>query len=293
MRPASASPFRAAMRGRAGRLLPSLLAALLLWTTSPAFAAAPPTILAGTMLIADIAADLGGGRYAARTLIPGSSCPGHADLRASDVALAGGASVIIVHDWQRNMPMVQALLRTAPAARTRLRVVDVPGDWMTPDRQTRATAAVAAILESVDPAAGKVIAARARARQQRIAALAARLRARAARGGLTGLRVMCDSMQRPLLEWFGCVVVAQYGRFEDMNPRQLAEVMDKAKAAHAVLVVDNMQSTGGSGRALAGELHAGYAALTNFPGAAKGAETWELAVEWNLERLIAAVKARR
>lgn len=293
MRPASAKPFRSAMHSRVGRLLPPLFAALLLWSASPAFAAAPPTILAGTALIADIAADLGGGRYAVRTLIPGSSCPGHADLRASDVALAGEASAVLVHDWQRNMPMVQALLRTAPAARTRLRVVDAPGDWMTPDRQAQATAAVAKLLEALAPAEAKAIAARARARQKRIAALSARLKARAARGGLTGLRVMCDAMQRPLLEWFGCAVVAQYGRFEDMNPRQLAEVMDKAKAAHAALVVDNMQSTGGSGRALAGELHAGYAALTNFPGAARGAETWELAVEWNLERLIAAAKARR
>ncbi|OIO02700.1 MAG: hypothetical protein AUJ49_05775 [Desulfovibrionaceae bacterium CG1_02_65_16] len=268
--------------------------ALSLCLCAPAWAGgASPTVLAGTTLIEDIAADLGAGAFAVRTLIPGSACPGHADLRASDVVLAGEAKAVIIHDWQQNMPMLQALRRTAPSVQTRLRVVPVSGDWMTPDRQAEATAAVAKILKAIAPARAGTITARAVARQNRIKTLAARLKVRAAQGGLTGLRVMCDGMQRPLLEWFGCVVVAEYGRFEDMNPRQLAVVMDRAKAAGAALVVDNLQSTGGSGKALAGELHAGYAALTNFPGAAKGAETWELAVQWNLEQLIAAARTRR
>jgi len=270
-----------------------LFFALALAVAVPARAAGPLRILAGTALVEDIVRDLGGGRIAVRTLIPGSACPGHADLRASDVTFAAAARAVLIQDWQRDMPMLQALRSASPAARERLCVVSAAGNWMLPERQSEAVKAVAALLEALDPAGAKDIAARARARQGRIRTLAARLKARAAQAGLPGAKVICDVMQRPLLEWLGCVVVADYGRFEDMNPRQLAEVMDKAKAARAVLVADNMQSTGGSGKALADELGAGHAVLTNFPGADPAAATWEQALAWDVERLAAALPGRR
>ena len=232
-------------------------------------------------------------QLATRTLIPGSACPGHSDLRASDVSFAGEAQAVLIHDWQQNMPMLQALRRSAPDAQSKLRVVSAPGNWMLPERQTEATSAVAKLLAVLVPAQAKGIEARAKARQGRIAALSSRLKARAVQVGLPGTRVICDMMQRPLLEWLGCIVVAEYGRFEGMGPRQLAEVMSKAKAGKAVLVVDNMQSTGGSGKALADDLGAGHVVLTNFPGADAQAATWEQALEWDVERLALALKARQ
>ena len=260
---------------------------------APANAAGPIRLLVGTTLIEDMVTDLGDGKIATRTLIPGSACPGHSDLRASDVAYAGEAQAVIIHDWQQDMSMFQALRRTAPNAQSKLRVVSTPGNWMLPERQAEATSAVAKLLVNITPAQAKSIAARAKARQGRIAALSSRLKARAVQAGLPGTRVICDVMQRPLLEWLGCVVVAEYGRFEGMNPKQLAEVMSKAKAGKAVLVVDNMQSTGGSGKALADDLGAGHVVLTNFPGASPGAATWEQALEGNVERLASSLKARK
>lgn len=272
------------------RVLLLLVVAVLMGV--PAYAADPIRILVGTTLIEDIVTDLGGGRLATRTLIPGSACPGHSDMRASDVAFAQGALAVLLHDWQRNMPLAQALLRSAPGAEAKLRVVAVAGNWMLPERQAEATSAVAKLLAGIAPEQARTIDVKARERQTRIKALASRLKERAAKAGLPGLRVICDVMQRPLLEWFGCFVVAEYGRFEGMNPKQLAVVMAKAKAEKAVLVVDNMQSSGGSGKALADDLGAGHAVLTNFPGVDQRTMTWEQALEWNLERLIAAKPGR-
>jgi len=256
-----------------------LLLALVLLLGAQAHASGPIRILAGTTLIEDIVADLGGGRIATRTLIPGSACPGHSDLRASDVSFAGEAQAVLIHDWQQNMPMLQTLRRTAPEAQARLRLVPVPGNWMLPERQAEATAAVARLLEGLAPAQARDIQARAKARQGRINALSAKLKAQAATAGISGARVICD--------------VAEYGHFEGMNPKQLAEVMTRAKAGKAVLVVDNMQSTGGSGKALADDLGAGHVVLTNFPGADARAATWEQALQWDVDRLAAALRARR
>jgi len=270
-----------------------LLLALAVLMGVPANAAGPIRILAGTTLIEDIVTDLGGGRIATRTLIPGSACPGHSDLRASDVSFASEAQIVLIHDWQQNMPMLQALRRSAPDAQSKLHVVPAPGNWMLPERQGEATSAAAKLLADIAPAQAKSIKAKAQARQSRIKALSARLKSQAAQAGLPGARVICDVMQRPLLEWLGCVVVAEYGRFEGMNPRQLADVMAKAKAGKAVLVVDNMQSTGGSGKALADDLGARHVVLTNFPGADAQAATWEQTLQWDVERLASAMRARR
>lgn len=275
--------------------LPLLLALSL---CPQALATEPLRILAGTALVEDIVADIGGtgltnASFSTRTLIPGAACPGHADLKASDVLFLQDASAVLIHDWQQNMLLVQTLVRTAPAAQAKLHVVAAPGNWMLPDRQAVATRAVGQILIALAPTKAKALSARINARLSRIQALAARLQARAAKAGLPGTRVICDAMQRPLLEWLGCTVVADYGRFEGMNPKLLAAVMTKAKAEKAVLVVDNLQSTGGSGKALADDLGAAYTALTNFPGVDARAMTWEQALEWNVGRLEAALAAAR
>lgn len=279
------------------RILRVLLTlALVLGAYLPARAAQPLRILAGTTLLEDIVADLGdqkGGGVATRTLIPGSACPGHSDLRASDVTFAQGATAILLHDWQRGMPLAQALLRSSPGAQARLRIVGAPGNWMVPERQAEATEALARALAEISPDRAKGVQTRAQARRARIAALSERIKAQAARAGLPGTKVVCDVMQRPLLEWLGCVVVAEYGRFEGMTPKQLGAVMAQAKAGRAVLVVDNMQSTGGSGKALADDLGAAHVVLTNFPGVDAGSATWEQALEWNCARLIAALPGRK
>lgn len=287
------------LRGLFARLALPLLLVLALCTSAQA--AEPLRILAGTALVEDVLLDLGSAPagLTTRTLIPGSACPGHADLKASDVIFLQGAAAVMIHDWQQDMPLVQALVRTAPGAQAKLRVVAAPGNWMLPDRQAEATRAVSRLLLAMVPAqtkgsganplTAKTIEARTKARLGRIQALSVQIRARAARAGLPGTRVICDAMQRPLLEWLGCTVVAEYGRFEGMNPKMLAEVMTKAKAGKAVLVVDNLQSTGGSGKALADDLGAAYTALTNFPGVDARARTWEQALEWNVSRLVAAL----
>lgn len=274
-----------------GRLLLPL--ALLLALHAPCLAAEPLRVLAGTTQVEDILIDLGGGWLTTRTLIPGSACPGHSDVKASDVSFSQGATAVIIHDWQQGMPLVQSLLRSVPGGADKVRIAAASGNWMLPERQIAATSAVAKILAGVAPSKASAIDAKARSRMVRAKALAARLKERAAKMRLAGRRVICDAMQRPLLEWLGFHVVAEYGRFEDMNPKQLAAIMTKAKAEKAVLVVDNMQSTGGSGKALAEDLGAAHVTLTNFPGVDPRAMTWEDALEWNMGQIAAALAARK
>lgn len=248
----------------------------------------PIVIAAGTTLVSDIVGDLGQGVAMATPIMPAAACPGHTDLRASDMRTLQYAKAILLHDWQTHLDAVMGPLRSDPALAAKVRVVDAPGNWMVPDRQKAATLAVARMLAAIDPPHAALYEERAKARTGMVDRVAGELRAKAR--PLAGLPVMADVQQQPFLKWLGCDIAAQYGRFEESGPQKLAQAVAKARENHARLVADNLQSSGGSGKTFAEELGAAFVVLTNFPGGFPDAPTWADAVADNLDRCLAAVK---
>lgn len=274
---------------RLGRVFPMLLLGLwLLLAANAAHAGQPVMVLAaGSTLVADIVNDLGRGFMTAIPVVSPSACPGHGDLRASDLANLGRARAILVHDWQTHFEAVMGPIRNDPALAAKVVAVTAAGNWMVPARQKAATMELAGILGGLDPAHAAMIDARARARVARIERVEAQLAARA--GPLAGVPVMADIQQTAFLAWLGCNVAATYGRFEETGPKRLAEAVAEARNAGVRLVVDNLQSSGGSGKVFAEDLGAGYAVLSNFPGAFDDAPTWADTVAANLDRVLAAL----
>lgn len=248
-------------------------------------------VLAGTTLIEDLVLAVGGDRVAARTVIPGGACPGHHDVRASDVAAFARADLILLHDWQRGQAHIRALLDTAPGAAGKVRVPEAPGNWMLPEAQARAALAVGELLAAADPGGAAAYSRRAAERAARARAVADEVRGLAAASGIAGVPAIGDVMQRPMLEWLGLRVVGDYGRFEETGAEALARTVAAGKAARAVLVADNLQSTGGAGRALAEDMDARLVVLTNFPGGFPDTPDWESSFRRNADMVMAAVRA--
>lgn len=269
-------------------VFPAVLCFWLVLAVLPARAQETPIqIAAGTTLVADIINDLGRGSMIATTIMPAAACPGHTDLRASDLRRLHAAKAIVLHDWQAHLDAVMGPIRSDAALADKVRVVAAPGNWMVPQRQQAATQAVAQILAAIDPPHAGLYRERATARAEAVARVAENLAARAA--PLKGLPVMADMQQKPLLAWFGCDVAAEYGRFEETGPERLARAVAAAKAAQVRLVADNLQSSGGSGKPLAEDLGAAYAVLSNFPGAFDNTPTWAATIAADLDRCLAAL----
>ncbi|WP_428560929.1 MAG: metal ABC transporter substrate-binding protein [Solidesulfovibrio sp. DCME] len=248
----------------------------------------PIIIAAGTTLVSDIVNDLGHGFVTATPIMPAAACPGHTDLRASDIRTLERAKAILLHDWQTHLDAVMGPVRNDPALAAKVRVVDAPGNWMVPDHQKAATLAVARMLADIDPPHAALYEERAKARIVAVDRVAAALAAKA--GPLVGLPVMTDVQQQPFLQWLGCNIAAQYGRFEESGPQKLAQAVAEARKANVRLVADNLQSSGGSGKTFAEELQAAFVVLTNFPGGFPDASTWAEAVAANLDRCLAALQ---
>ena len=63
----------------------------------------------------------------------------------------------------------------------------------------------------------------------------------------------------------------------------------RAKLAKVTLVIDNLQDGKDAGKAIAEELGAKQINLSNFPGGFENTETWEKAIDRNVELLIQAI----
>ncbi len=264
------------------RLFTLVAASLLLAGASPAAGADALKIVAGTSLVEDIARDLTSNRAAIVTITPGSSCPGHTDLKPTDLAFAASADVALVHEFQANMPQVKSIL--AAANRTlRVETLAVRGAWTIPAVQDEATRRIGRILAAVRPRWAEDIGRRTAVRLARIAAARAQAEARLA--PLAGKSVLASAMQADFVRWAGLTVVREYDRAEDMTPRDLVGLIEAARGQGIVGVVDNLQSGADAGRPLADELRVRHVVLSNFPGSSPDAEDYFGLLSYNVQRL--------
>ena len=246
-------------------------------------------IVAGTELIADIARDLLGGNAQILTLVPASSCPGHHDVRAKDIAFISKADAIIIHEWQDKQKTITDAIQAAGNPRTPSSVGPTQS-WLMPENQIAASRTLAALFSAMRGVGAKRIEDRLVQRLQRIAeAVAACEKALAPHAGAP---VMVSLMQADFVRRLGMNVIADYGRAEDISPSSLMRLAEAGKKAGVLVVVDNMQSGAEAGLPLAGEIGAAHITFSNFPQFIQTVPDYEMLLRYNCDLLTAALKKK-
>ena len=220
-------------------------------------------VVAGTSLIEDVVRDLTGNRAEMLTLIQGSSCPGHDHGKTRDFVFAASADLILVHAFQRHMPLVADMLVSVDNAAA-LVVLEGKGSWLVPHNQKAAVLAVAEALKAIAPQEAAAIDTRAATRLARVDK--AQEESLRLLSPVRGKSVAVANMQEEFVAWAGLRVAASYGRAEDMSARGLAGMVDRLKDQPLSGVVDNVQSGAEAGLPLALELKVPHVSLSNFPG---------------------------
>ena len=217
-------------------------------------------IVASTTLISTIVQTIGGDRFAVTTIAPAGLCPGHFDLKPSDVTAANNARLILNHGWEAWYPSLEkALIPPGPRKVT----LATKGNWMIPELQKKAAAEVAGLLIELDTARADTYRLAATNYQTDVDSAAAAARALLAGKELPA--VIAAEQQSPFLAWLGFRVVATYGRAEDFTAQELTRLARVASDSGVKLVVDNLQSGPDTGEPLAQGLGAKHVTLTNFP----------------------------
>ncbi len=246
-------------------------------------------VVTGTSLIASIVSDVGGDRVLVRNIIPPGSCPGHYDIKPGDIEALAEGDVFLIHHWQQDYENITELFRAADNPNVVTKVIEVKGNWMAATVQAEATEEIAASLAEIDPANAPYYQERAQDRIEAVLAKGVELQDKLSAAGVNEVKVICADEQAGFVGWAGFEIVATYGRPEDFTPGQVAEIITKAKDSGVALVIDNLQSGPEAGKSMAEDIGAVQVTLSNFPGGLAQTETWQKAIEKNVDLLLEAL----
>jgi len=248
-------------------------------------------IMAGSSLITNIIQDVADGKMETRTLIPPGVCPGHYDIKPSDIEALANSKALFIHDYQQSFQNISGAIEAAENPDLIITVLNVTGNWMVPSVQAEAVDKIAQALGEIDPENAAYYQERAAERAQAILAKGEKVvEDRLSGAGLEEVKVICAAMQEGFVRWVGFDVVATYGRPEDLTPAEMKELIDTAKEAGVALVIDNLQSgTATLGAAMEQDIEAISVTISNFPGGLENTETWEKAIDKNVDLLLEAL----
>jgi zinc transport system substrate-binding protein len=251
-------------------------------------------IMAGSSLISNIIQDVADGKVETRTLIPPGVCPGHYDVKPSDIEALANSKALFIHDYQQSFQNIAGAIEAAEDADLIITVLNVTGNWMVPAVQAEAVSKIAQALGEIDPENAAYYQERAMEREQAILDYGEEVKNRLQDAGVDGVKVICAAMQEGFVRWAGVDVVATYGRPEDLSPAQMEELVAEAREAGVGLVIDNLQSGATTlGAAMEQDIEAVPVTISNFPGGLENTETWEKAIDKNVDLLLEALNEWR
>ncbi|MBA7695027.1 hypothetical protein ES703_103644 [subsurface metagenome] len=167
--------------------------------------------------------------------------------------------------------------------------IDIPGSWMAPPVQLEAIDAITVILSQVDEKNSSAYQKSAAELRGKFEAKEAEIEAKLAKEDLASINVMCNEMLVEFVEWTGLNVIATYGRPDSLTPQVVKELVDTGREENVALIIDNLQSGQDTGAGIAEELGCRRIILSNFPGGFDDTETWEKAIDKNIELILEAI----
>jgi zinc transport system substrate-binding protein len=216
-------------------------------------------VTSDTILSGMIASLLPEHPYAIAAIFPPGQCPGHYDVKLSDIEKMKKADLVV------SFSEIFFMDKAVSDSKRRL-LIDTGGrNWMTPDSYLYGLNLLADRLSEYFPEdRGKIISCKEEAiREVRTYAHSVIQRIRQA--GFYGKPVIASSMQKEPLEWMGFRVVGEYGRPEAMSAREVVRLSKTGREHHAIFVADNLQSGPDAGKGIAESLGVPHIVLTNFP----------------------------
>ena len=251
-------------------------------------------IMAGSSFITNIIQDVADGKVETRTLIPPGLCPGHYDLKPSDIEALANSKALFVHSYQQGFQNIVGAIEAAQNPDLIIVAINVTGNWMTPAVQAEAVSKIAQALGEIDPENAAYYQDKATERAQAVLAKGEEVENRLLEAGVEQVKVICADKQKGFVEWAGFDVVAILGRPEDLTVLEVEELIVEAKEAGVALVVDNLQSgTIGSSESIALDIGAIQVTISHFPGGFENTETWEKAIDKNVDLLLEALNEWR
>jgi len=272
-----------------GVLIVAVVGALVTAVALSQYATPSVDVMAGSSFITNIIQDVAEDKVEARTFIPPGVCPGHYDAKPSDIAALTSARAFFIHNYQQNYQNVVGAIEAAENPDLIVTVINITGNWMVPMVQIEGVNEIARALGETYPEDATYFEDKAAERAQAILAKGETERNRLLAAGVADVQVICAAMQAGFVNWAGFNITATFGRPEDLSATDVDRLITKAQQAGAALVIDNLQSGSTTlGASMEQDIEAIPVTLSNFPGGLEDTDTWEKAIEKNVNLLLEA-----
>ncbi len=245
-------------------------------------------VITSTSLLTYIVQEVGGDLIDVINIIPPTQHPGDFDATPGDIQKLADAQLFLLHGWPGEA-FVPDLIASAGNPQLTVVTIEIEGNWLTPPVQLEATEQVAAALSQVDSKNSSVHRNAAAAYTERIIAKQAEINARLTAADLSGVNVICAFWQAGFVGWVGLNVIATYGDSDSLTPKVVQELVDTGRAENVTLIVDNLHSGQDAGAGLAEELGCARIILSYFPDGFENTETWEKAIDHNIDLILEAI----
>lgn len=273
-----------------GLLIAVLVVILVVFLVRAQHAQPSVDIMAGSSSITNIIQDIAEGKLESRTIIPPGVCPGHYDVKPSDIVALANSKALFIHNYQQNYQNIVGAIEAADNPDLIITVLNVTGNWIVPSVQAEAVSKIAQALGEIDPENAAYYEEKAEERVQAILDKGEEVEDRLLEAGLGEVKVICAAMQEGFVRWAGFDVVATFGRPEDLTPTQVAELIGEAQETGVALVIDNLQSGATTlGASMEQDIEAIPVTISNFPGGLENTGTWEKAIDKNVDLLLEAL----
>ncbi len=245
-------------------------------------------IVTTTSVIAELTQAIGGEHVDILNIVSPGSCPGHFDLKPSDLVNIGEADMFLLHDWQGDLLHSQ-LADAAGNKDLEVVTISVQGNWMTPPTRLQAAEMIQDLLSQHDPKNRQFYQENVSQVEKETLAVNADLQQILKELAPESINVVCDEMQAGFVHWAGFTVVTTFGDPEDAGPQKMQLLLDKSQEKHVHLVIDNLQSGHEAGRRLSEQLNTAHVVLSNFPGTYPGATGWAETLKINVQLIAEAL----
>jgi zinc transport system substrate-binding protein len=235
--------------------------------------------------MAYIVQQVGGDRVEVLNLVPPNQHPGNFDVKPGDIQNLAGADLFLLHGWPGE-GYADKLIASANNPDITVVKANVDGNWMIPSVQLVATDRVMSVLSEIDNKNASYYEGLAEAYKKRVQVIEADIKAKLSGANVSLIRVIASARQADFLQWAGFSVVATFASPQALTPQTVKDLIDNGKAEGVSLVINNLQDGQDAGKAIAQELGAKNLNLSNFPGGFENTETWEKAIDYNVDILL-------
>jgi len=192
---------------------------------------------------------------------PGS-CPGHYDIRPSQVSDLRQCRVLLRFDFQKSL---DAKLKNLTNGGLHICEIHIPGGLCVPSSYLAACRQIADMLVADQMAGRAELDDRLGEIERRVEAKSAWCLDQMARAGLTGRSVVCSGHQAAFCGWLGLKVAATFRGADTASVQEVEEAIREGESSGVVAVIANLPEGRRMADALGQRLNARVVVFGNFP----------------------------